>query len=146
MVRFGARLRLTSALWLLASGACLGISGCVSLDRGSEEARTAFIGTGQRTLLNCLGPPDDVSFHDERSYFLYNLRFRLSGAPTPTALARPAFCNLLFEMDRGSVSDLEVAGRSFDGHNAASRCAVLAADRCLEIATPAARVKPRGLN
>ncbi len=140
MIRFRARLRLTSAL--LATGACLGSSGCVSLGQGSEEARTAFIGTKQRTLLNCLGPPDDVSFQDERSYFLYSLRFRLSGAPTPTELARPAFCNLLFEMDRGSVSDLEVGGRSFDGHNATSRCTALAVDRCLEIATPAARGKP----
>ena len=55
---------------LLAFGACLLVSGCASSGSKFRKASESLLGIHQRELIGCLGPPADVSFDSEQSYFL----------------------------------------------------------------------------
>ncbi len=115
---------------LLAFGACLLVSGCASSGSKFRKASESLLGIHQRELIGCLGPPADVSFDSEQSYFLYHLDFRYQELVVPPVWSPPAICNVLFQFDEGSVSHVVVRGRSFDGHDAKAACTILVSDRC----------------
>ncbi len=107
-----------SGTWLL---------GCAVPLKRASEARTAIVGTNERRILSRLGPPDELVFAGERRYFLYRLDLRERayrfGAPD---LTQTAFCNVLFRIDRGVVSDVTARGIAFSGLNADARCTIIA--------------------
>jgi len=121
-------------LYTLAIGLCLAISGCAGIGQNAESVRAAMVGMNERELISCLGPPDDVSFSDERNYFLYRLEFHLDSDLRPSDLKKPARCNLLFQFDQGSVAGVGVRGLNFEGVNANFGCTMLL-NRCLESAS-----------
>ncbi len=88
-----------------------------------------MVGMDERSLLSRLGPPDDFTFAGERRYFLYRLDLRRPvfafAAPDPN---RPAFCDLLFRIDRGVVTDVRVRGAAFSGLQADARCTIIASE------------------
>ncbi len=121
-------------LYALAIGLCLVISGCAGIGQNAKSVRAAMVGMNERELIGCLGPPNDVSFSDERDYFLYHLEFPLDQHMKPSDLRKRAQCNLLFQFDQGSVSGVGVRGLNFEGMNANFGCTMLL-DRCLESAS-----------
>ncbi len=137
MTRSGpSRLRtgiLTAALlgtWLL---------GCAVHLKHPSEARAAIVGMNERRILSRLGPPDEFVFAGERRYFLYRLDLRRRayrfGFPD---LTKAAFCNVLFRIDRGVVSEVGVRGLNMGGLNADASCSIIADDllRDYEYAVP----------
>ena len=127
---------------LLAFGSCLLVSGCVSSGPKFRKTSESLVGIGQRELIRCLGPPADISFDSEQSYFLYHLDFRYQEPVVPEAWSPPAICNVLLQFDEGSVSHLVVRGRSFDAHNAKADCTILMSDRCSMEVANAPRQRP----
>ena len=119
------------AISTIALAAILAPLGCSTLGERSHEVRAAIVGSNERNLLRCLGPPDDFTYDEHRHDFLYRLDLRgrdfAFGRPD---LSQPAFCNLLFQIDQGRISDLHVRGIDGYGLNADSRCTVIAGE-CL---------------
>ncbi len=113
--------------------------GCAVSLKHASEARAAIVGTNERRILSRLGPPDEFVFAGERRYFLYRLDLRRRayrfGAPD---LTRTAFCNVLFRIDRGVVSEVSARGIAFSGLNADARCTIIASGlvRDYEYAAP----------
>ncbi len=103
--------------------------GCAIHTRTAHDARAAMVGMDERRLLSRLGPPDDFAFARERRYFLYRLDLRrrafLFKAPDPSRLA---FCNLLFRIDRGVVTNVRVRSVAFSGLKADARCMIIASE------------------
>ncbi len=119
------------AISTIVLGGILALLGCSTLGERSHEVRAAIVGSNERNLLRCLGPPDDFRYDEDRHDFLYRLDLRRrDSAWGPPDLSQPAFCNLLFQIDQGRISDLHV--RSIDGYGlkADSRCTVIAGE-CL---------------
>ncbi len=105
--------------------------GCSTLREQSHEVRAAIIGSNERNLLRCLGPPDDFRYEEDRHQFLYRLDLRRRGFEFgPPDLSQPAFCNLLFQVDQGRISDIHVRGIDGYGLNVEERCTVIAGE-CL---------------
>ncbi len=119
------------AISTIVLAAILALLGCSTLGERSHEIRAAIVGSKERNLLRCLGPPDDFSYAEDRHDFLYRLDLRRHrfefGRPD---LSQPAFCNLLFQIDRGRISDLHVRGIDGYGLNADTSCTVIAGE-CL---------------
>ena len=109
----------------------LALVACISIAEQSQEMRAAILGSNERSLLSCLGPPDDFGYDEERHHFLYRFDLRRRGfAFGPPDPSQPAFCNLLFRIDQGLISDIQVRGIDGCGLNAESRCTVIAGE-CL---------------
>ena len=108
----------------------LALVGCISVTEQSQQVRAAILGSNERSLLGCLGPPDDFRYAEDRHHFLYRFDLRRSLSVDPTDLSQPAFCNLLFQIDQGRISDLQVRGIDGYGLNADTRCTVIAG-QCL---------------
>ncbi len=120
VVRAGILTVALSGAWLLGCGAHM---------RAANEARAAIVGIDERRLLNYLGPPDDFALAGEQRYFLYrlDLRHRVSSFG-PEDSHRLAFCNLLFRIDRGVVTDIRVRGFTFAGLRANTKCMMIASN------------------
>ncbi len=137
MTRSGPGKLRTGILTVALSGTWL--LGCTVLLNHPNEARAAIVGTNERRILSRLGPPDEFVFAGERRYFLYHLDLRRrayrSRAPDPT---RVAFCNVLFRIDRGVVSEVSTRGLDFSGMNTDDLCTIIAGDllRDYEYAAP----------
>ncbi len=130
VLRTGILTAALSGTWLL---------GCGTHMISANEARAAIVGIDERRLLSHLGPPDDFAFAGEQRYFLYrlDLRHRVSSFG-PEDSHRLAFCNLLFRIDRGVVTDVRVRGVTFSGLRTNTKCMMIASNAlgAVEYAAP----------